>query len=109
MYINFDSMFHVAIENTSIHNYFSEKLLDCFQTKTVPIYYGCRNIDKYFNVKGIIQAFSLEEIISKCNEVNETMYHKMQPFLDENYERSMAWLDPKEQVETAIKKLLAEI
>ena len=34
-------MFHIAIENVSQRSYFSEKLLDCFLTRTVPVYWGC--------------------------------------------------------------------
>tara|TARA_Y100000592_G_C5474605_1_gene321516 strand:- start:208 stop:387 length:180 start_codon:yes stop_codon:yes gene_type:complete len=31
-------LFSLAIENSKIDNYFSEKLLDCFATSTIPIY-----------------------------------------------------------------------
>ncbi|GAG53179.1 unnamed protein product, partial [marine sediment metagenome] len=43
----FDSQYHIAIENTSMNNYFTEKLIDCFQTLTVPIYYGAENIGEF--------------------------------------------------------------
>lgn len=105
----FDSMFHIAIESTSIHNYFSEKLLDCFQSRTVPIYYGCCNIADYFNPKGILQAYSLEDIISISNSVTPELYEEMKPYMEENFEKAQAWNDPKQQVEDAIKQLLAEI
>lgn len=50
----FDTMFHLAIENVKQDHYFTEKLLDCFLTLTVPIYWGCPNIAEYFDVSGII-------------------------------------------------------
>lgn len=34
-------MFSFAIENDRYDRYYTEKLLDCFATKTIPIYYGC--------------------------------------------------------------------
>ena len=102
----FDSMFHIAIESTSIKNYFSEKLLDCFQAKTVPVYYGCRNIEEFFNTAGMFQVFSVEEMVEVCNQLTPELYERMAPAIEDNYNRSMAWLDPKEQVEKVIRELL---
>eukprot|EP00620_Florenciella_sp_RCC1587_P021099 CAMPEP_0182561832 /NCGR_PEP_ID=MMETSP1324-20130603/4262_1 /TAXON_ID=236786 /ORGANISM="Florenciella sp., Strain RCC1587" /LENGTH=60 /DNA_ID=CAMNT_0024774579 /DNA_START=220 /DNA_END=399 /DNA_ORIENTATION=+ len=47
-------MFHIAIENVKSNGYFTEKLLDCFLTRTVPLYWGCPNIGEYFEVEGMI-------------------------------------------------------
>lgn len=47
----FMSQFHIAIENCSIDNFFTEKILDCFISKTVPVYCGCLNIDKFLMKK----------------------------------------------------------
>ena len=46
--------YSLAIENASIPYYFTEKINDCFLAWTVPIYYGCRNIDKFFPSKSYI-------------------------------------------------------
>lgn len=104
----FDSMFHIAIENTAIKNYFSEKLLDCFQAKTVPVYYGCRNIEEFFNPEGIIRVWSIEEMVNACNMLTPETYEKMADAIEENYQKSMEWLSPKEQVEKAVKRLLRD-
>ena len=40
--------YHIAIENCSCPDYFSEKLSDAFLGMAYPIYYGCTNLDKYF-------------------------------------------------------------
>ncbi|HDQ04637.1 MAG TPA: hypothetical protein ENN23_08785 [Deltaproteobacteria bacterium] len=40
--------FSLAIENSSSFDYWTEKIADCFLAWTVPLYYGCKNIDKYF-------------------------------------------------------------
>lgn len=102
----FDSMFHVAIENTPIANYFSEKIVDCFQTKTVPIYLGCTNIEKYFNEDGIIRVSNLGDIIEACNSLTPELYAKMLPAMEDNYNRSMNWIDHDKQIEDAIIKLI---
>lgn len=40
--------YSICIENCSKDNYFTEKITDSILCWTVPIYYGCSNIEKYF-------------------------------------------------------------
>ncbi len=49
-----DYYFSIVIENGKYDTYFTEKILDCFATGTIPIYYGTDNIIDYFNSDGII-------------------------------------------------------
>ena len=41
-------MFTIAIENTSHDHYFTEKIVNPFLYNTIPLYWGCKNIEKYF-------------------------------------------------------------
>jgi hypothetical protein len=41
-------MYSVAIENTRSKHYWTEKIGDCIRSLTVPIYFGCEEIEKYF-------------------------------------------------------------
>jgi hypothetical protein len=47
--------FTVCVQNSRVENYFSEALIDCFRTGTIPIYWGCPNIGDFFDENGIIQ------------------------------------------------------
>ncbi|MCX6651892.1 MAG: glycosyltransferase family 10 [Methanomassiliicoccales archaeon] len=40
--------YHIAIENTSCPDYFTEKLSDTYLASSFPIYYGCTNLANYF-------------------------------------------------------------
>lgn len=40
--------YSLAVENFSNSYYWSEKLADCFLAWTMPIYYGCTQISRYF-------------------------------------------------------------
>ena len=40
--------YSLAIENSSSPDYWTEKVADCFLSWTVPIYYGCTNLEEYF-------------------------------------------------------------
>jgi hypothetical protein len=83
-----NAKFNIACENEVMNNMFTEKLIDCFKTKTVPIYYGCQNIEKYFNPLGIIQFNTIEEFKDIMNTLTPDTYDAMLPYVEENYERS---------------------
>jgi hypothetical protein len=104
----FDSMFHICIENTSIKNFFTEKIIDCFQSYTVPIYYGCTNIDAFFNINGIIPVSSIDEIIHNSNDLTPELYNQMQSAMEENYTRSLKYLGYIRRIEEYVKTLLNE-
>ena len=44
-----DYKYHIVIENCSIPYYWSEKLADAFLGNAFPFYYGCTNVDMYFD------------------------------------------------------------
>lgn len=73
--------FSVVFENDITPDYFSEKLLDCFATKTIPIYYGCKNISKYFDIKGIIDFHDF-----KMDEITSSMYEDLKKYVNNNFE-----------------------
>ena len=54
--------YSVVIENVQEVDYFTEKLLDCMLCGTLPIYWGAPNIEKYFDVAGMIICNSLIDL-----------------------------------------------
>lgn len=82
--------FNVAIENYKDGYYFTEKICNCFATKTIPIYYGSDRITEYFNKDGIIIAESYEDIpkiVEYIRESNGATYEKRMKAILDNYER----------------------
>lgn len=100
----FDSQFHICIENTKRQNWWTEKLEDCLQTKTVPIYYGCPNIRDWFDIRGFIIVNDLKEIIEACNSLNENTYNEMLPYVEENFQRSQEFANISERLKRDILK-----
>lgn len=82
-----DYRFSIAIENTYTKYYFTEKILDCFATGTIPIYWGCPNIGDYFNEKGILTFKTLEDLIQIFNSLEDNYYEELLPYVKENYEK----------------------
>ncbi len=54
--------YSVVIENMREANYFSEKLLDAVFCLSVPIYWGCPNLNRFIDTGGIIQCQSADDI-----------------------------------------------
>lgn len=46
--------YHIALENSSIDDYWTEKFADPLLAYSMPIYYGCTNISTYFSEGGYI-------------------------------------------------------
>jgi hypothetical protein len=65
-----DYMFSICIENDTYDTYFTEKILDCFATGTIPIYKGTKKITNYFDENGIL---FLDEI--DLNDINSDLYY----------------------------------
>jgi len=70
-----DYMFSICIENDKYNNYFTEKILDCFASGTIPIYWGCPSIGDYFDINGII---ILEDKFDFSKITTELYLSKMQ-------------------------------
>lgn len=75
-----DYMFSVAIENGFYESYYTEKILDCFATGTIPVYKGTPDIGNFFNTDGII------ELREEFDVSEELYYNKMDAIID-NLER----------------------
>lgn len=75
-----DYMFSVVVENGFYESYYTEKILDCFATGTIPVYMGCPNIGEFFNTDGIIT------LADEFDISDEIYYDKMEAIKD-NLER----------------------
>ena len=76
-----DYMFSVAIENGQYETYFTEKLLDCFATGTIPVYLGAPDIGEHFNKDGIID-------LTDEFDVSEEIYYSKMDAIKDNLERA---------------------
>jgi hypothetical protein len=103
----FYSQFHIVIENVTEDNWFTEKLIDCFQTKTIPIYIGCNNIGDYFDLRGMFHVKSLEEMVEMCNTITPETYQNMLEFVSINYDKSMNYHDFRKRIEDEVKLFIS--
>jgi hypothetical protein len=95
-----ESIFHVCVENTKQLNWFTEKISDAFNTKTIPIYWGCPNISDFgYDERGIIRFNTVDELIYIINNLTEETYKNMKPYIDYNYNISTEEISFKDKLE----------
>ena len=102
----FDSMFHIVIENCKRKNWFTEKLIDPLQTKSIPIYWGCPNIGDYFDLSGMFIVSSVDEIIEICNSLTPEIYQKKLKYVEDNFNKSSTFRNLSDRVADKIKELI---
>jgi len=93
-----DYKFSIAIENGVHDNYFTEKILDCFLTGTVPIYRGCNNIGELFNTKGFLIFNTEEELLELINNLTEEDYFSREEYIKENFEKAKQYAYNNDQL-----------
>ena len=80
-------MFHVAVENVNHPNWYTEKIADAFATHTIPIYWGCDNLeDNGYDSRGVIRFHSIPELITTINSLTPEVYEQMKPYMEHNYQ-----------------------
>jgi len=100
--------YSIAIENSSSDNYFTEKINDCFLTHTVPIYYGCRNIDKYFPYQSFISIDinNRDEARKKINDLLQNDdWNERLPYIQEARELVLQKYQPLAGAATILRQL----
>lgn len=107
----------VVIENYIDDIWITEKIIDAFATKTIPIYLGARDINKYFNKNGIIQVEDEKELIKTINTMlNNVEYWNdyyndihIQETIEENYEISKKYWNFEEWFYKTYEKEISEM
>jgi len=82
-----NTQYNLCIENVSQNNFFTEKLIDCFLTKTIPVYWGCPNIGEYFDVNGIILFGEEKDFYSMLNNLTPDYYNQHLDSVESNYNK----------------------
>lgn len=96
--------FSVVVENTKTDFYFTEKLIDCFVTGTIPIYWGCPSVNNFFDENGILVFNTLNELNSILNNLDEDFYLSKLESIKHNFAESKKYLVADNFIYEKIKK-----
>lgn len=83
--------FSIVVENCKTDYYFTEKIIDCFRTKTIPIYWGCPSIGNFFDERGIIHFDNIDELKDILDSINYSMYYDLIDVIETNYRLSFEY------------------
>ena len=98
-------MFGIAIENFSHRGFFTEKILDCFLLKTIPIYWGCSNIEDFFNIEGIIRIENADDAIYSINNLTKEFYISKKDIIEENWRIAQQYVNYEQNIVDQIKSI----
>ena len=76
--------------------------------KTIPVYWGCSNIEKHFNTAGIIRVENVDDIIYQVNDLNPTLYNSMSDTIEENFQLALKYVDYEQRIVDYITKVFKE-
>lgn len=100
--------FSIVIENNRDKNYFTEKIIDAFICRTIPIYWGAPNISNWFDMGSIITFDTLEDLQNILSSLTEEDYQNSFDSLMENYHRSLEYYDYDKIIADNIFKFLSK-
>ena len=100
-----DYKYHLCIENSRTPGYFTEKLIDCFMTGTVPIYWGDPLIHEVFDTSGMIIVNSFNDILKVINSLNEIEYESFKTGIKNNFEIAEKYVLPENYMYTNHKHI----
>jgi hypothetical protein len=103
----FDSQFHIVLENSNLKNLFSEKVLDCFRSKTIPIYFGCPNLGDFFDSRGFFMANSVDQVIEICNSLNDSVYSNAKEYVESNYVKAAEYINFGKRLGEKVKSIIS--
>ncbi|KAJ1467477.1 hypothetical protein T484DRAFT_1921515 [Baffinella frigidus] len=87
----------LVIENSQVDEYFTEKIIDCLLTGTVPIYWGAPSTLQHFDRDGIIflQGEDLPGATTRAlQSLDPALYQQMLPAVRRNFEKAQRFIDP---------------
>ena len=106
--------FSIVIENDIDDLWYTEKILNCFATKTVPIYVGSHAIGKLFDPEGIVKIEKWEDVPYAVLYLQlsglDKEYALRQQAIEENFKRVEQYKTPwKERFFRDYEPLLEEL
>jgi len=87
-----DYRFSIVIENCQKDYYFSEKLIDCFMTGTIPIYWGCPSIGEFFDTNGMLIINNVDDLEAAIKSLSEELYTSKLESIKHNFEEAKKYL-----------------
>ena len=90
--------FSLNVENSQADYYITEKLIDCFIAKTIPIYWGCQTVGDFFDIDGILTFNTEEELVAILDSLTPELYHSKMKAITYNFRKAKKYLIPEDWI-----------
>lgn len=87
-----DFMFSIVIMNSCEDYFFTEYLIDCLLCGSIPIFYGCPSLGKYFNMDGILHFTEFNDVLDLMNTMTPELYYSKLAAIKDNFERAKQYV-----------------
>jgi hypothetical protein len=78
--------YSIIVESDRRDWYFTEKIVDCISQGTIPIYWGCPDIGRFFDTDGILAFKSIDELGDILKHCSTADYERRLPAVHWNLE-----------------------
>jgi hypothetical protein len=89
-----DYRYNIVVENGRMDNYFTDKILDCFATGSIPIYCGDPKISEIFDERGFYTFNTIDELDTILSSISIEDYNSKLPYIIENHNRFFEFSSP---------------
>jgi len=100
-----DYYFTVSVMNSKIDNFFTEVIVDNFMLGTVPIFWGCPNINEYFDKRGIITFDTIDELDKILSKLTVNDYFSRIEYIKNNFEIAKKYLSTDDIISDVLQKI----
>jgi len=101
--------FNICVLNSCEDDYFTEHLTDVFAVGTVPVWFGTKNLKKYWNPDGFIQFESLNDLEQILPTLTPELYQSKLDAITENVEITKKYVSIPDFIYENYKTLLESI
>jgi hypothetical protein len=100
-----DYYFTVSVMNSKIDNFFTEVIVDNFMLGTVPIFWGCPNINEYFDERGIITFDTIDELDEILSKLTINDYLSRIEYIKNNFEIAKKYVSTDDIISDVLQKI----
>lgn len=100
-----DYYFTVSVMNSKIDNFFTEVIVDNFMLGTVPIFWGCPNINEYFDERGIITFDTIDELDEILSKLTIDDYFNRIEYIKNNFEIAKKYVSTDDIISDVLQKI----
>lgn len=97
--------FSISVMNSKIDNFFTEVLIDNFMLGTIPIFWGCPNINEYFDDRGIIRFDTISELDEILSNLTIRDYYDKMEYVKKNLELAKNYVSTDDIIADILQKL----